>query len=129
VILVDTTVWIDWFADRDCRGTERLRLAIEQGEDLAVCGVVLTEVLQGIRSGRDFATIRDRLFALIYLPVAVGTHVRAAEIYRGCRKRGVAIRKPIDCIIAATCIEHSAFILHNDRDFDHLATHFPLQCW
>jgi predicted nucleic acid-binding protein len=129
VILVDTTVWIDWFADRDCRATDRLRLAIEQGEDLAVCGVVITEVLQGVRNDRDFATIRDRLFALIYLPVTVETHVRAAEMYRACRKRGLTIGKPIDCIISATCIENSAFILHNDRDFDHIAKHFALQCW
>jgi predicted nucleic acid-binding protein len=129
VILVDTTAWIDWFADRDCPATERLHLAIEQGEDLAVCGVVVTEVLQGVHNDRDFLTIRDRLFGLIYLPMSRRTHVRAAEMYRGCRKRGLTIRKPVDCIIAATCIENSAFILHHDRDFDHLAKHYPLQCW
>jgi predicted nucleic acid-binding protein len=129
VILVDTTVWIDWFAERDCVATKKLVLAIEQGEDLAVCGVVITEVLQGIRHDRDFGIIRERLFGLIYLPASVDTHVRAAEMYRACRKKGLTIRKPVDCIIGATCVENSAFILHNDHDFEHLAKHTPLQCW
>lgn len=129
MILVDTTVWIDWFADRHGPAVDKLRAAIEQEEDLAVCGLVITEVLQGVRHDNDFEEIRTVLCDLLFLPVSLATHIRAAQMYRACRRRGLTIRKPVDCIIAATCIENSAFILHNDRDFTHLSKHFPLQQW
>ncbi len=127
MILVDTTVWIDLFADRDTLGTRKLTKSIDDDEDLATCGLVMTEVLQGVREDARFATIKDVFQDLIYLPISQPTFIAAAEIYRSCRKKGITIRKPVDCIIAATCIEHSAFILHNDRDFDSVAKHFALQ--
>ncbi|MFO7986872.1 MAG: PIN domain-containing protein, partial [Desulfatiglandaceae bacterium] len=55
------------------------------------------------------------------------TFVRAAELYRSLRKRGVTIRKPIDCMISAVAIEHNIRLLHNDRDFDHIAKHSKLR--
>jgi hypothetical protein len=129
VILVDTTVWIDFFADRENEGTRKFTEAVENEEDLAICGFVLTEVLQGIRTDSRFRTVEGVLDDLILLPASKATFLRAAQIYRRCRKKGVTIRKPIDCMIAAVCIEQTSFILHNDRDFDHIARHFPLQNW
>jgi len=127
VILIDTTVWIDLFADRNTPGTRKLTSAIEADDDLATCGFVLTEVLQGIREGNRFSQTKKILEDLIYLPTSQSAYVSAALIYRGCRHKGLTIRKPVDCMIAATCIEHSCFILHNDRDFSHISKHFPLQ--
>lgn len=127
MILVDTTVWVDLFGERDTKGTRSLVAAIEEEEDLATCGLVMTEVLQGVRHERMFSRIESILQDLIYLPMSQATFIAAARMYRECRKKGVTIRKPVDCMIAATCIEHAAFILHNDRDFDHIARHFPLQ--
>ena len=129
MILVDTTVWIDFFADRDTEGTRKLARAVEGEEDLATCGLVMTEVLQGVREDRRFAEVKDILQDLIYLPIDEATFIAAAEIYRACRKKGLTIRKPVDCIIAATSIQHSAFILHNDRDFDSIAKDFALQAF
>jgi len=129
MILVDTTVWIDHFAGKQTPGTGKLRRAIDGGEDLAVCGLVMTEVLQGIRHDREFAKTEMVLRNLLYLPASLQCHVRAAGIFRGCRGKGVTIRKTNDCVIAAVCIDNTAFLLHNDRDFDAIARHFPLQCY
>ena len=118
MILVDTTVWIDFFADRDTNGTQKLLCAVNGEEDLATCGLVMTEVLQGVREDRRFSEVKTVLQDLIYLPVDQTIFIAAAEIYRACRKKGLTIRKPVDCIIAATCIQHSSFLLHNDRFFD-----------
>jgi predicted nucleic acid-binding protein len=126
--LVDTTVWIDFFAGRKTKQIEHFEKLIEDGEDVAICGVIITEILQGIREDKVFIKTHSVLDDLIYVSTTKETHLLAAQIYRGSRKRGLTIRKPIDCIIAATCIENSMFILHNDRDFDNICKHFPLQC-
>jgi predicted nucleic acid-binding protein len=127
MILVDTTVWIDLFAGRNLAHVKKLEMAIEAGEDICTCGVVMTEVLQGIREDEAFHQTLKIMEDLIYLPETVETFIKAAQIYRTLRKRGKTIRNPVDCIIAAVCILHGAFILHNDRDFGHIADIFPLQ--
>jgi hypothetical protein len=127
MILIDTSVWIDYFSGQKITQTKFLKKAIEQSEDLCVCGVIFTEVLQGIRKDKDFDNILSILDDLIYLPAEKSTYILAAQIYRHLRKKGRTIRKPIDCIIAATCIENSAFILHKDNDFKYISSAFPLQ--
>jgi hypothetical protein len=127
VILVDTSVWIDLFAGRDLPHVRELERVIAEDEDLCICGVIMTEVLQGIRENEDFSRTLHILQDLIYLPETVETHVRAAQIYLALRKRGKTIRNPVDCTISAICLEHGAFILHNDRDFDHVSSLFHLQ--
>ncbi len=127
MIVVDTSVWIDYFAGKGARGSLDLKNAIVNAEDLCICGVIATEVLQGIRDDAEFDKVCRILDELIYLPQKKSTHLLAATIYRSLRKHGKTIRKPIDCIIAAVCIENSAFLLHNDRDFVSIAGYFPLQ--
>ncbi len=127
MIVIDTSVWIDYFAGKKTKYSLQLKYAINQSEEFCVCGVVLTEVLQGIRLDREYEKVYRILDDLIYLPEQKSTHILAANIYRSLRKKGKTIRKPIDCIIAAICIENSAFILHNDRDFEYISKYFPLQ--
>ena len=127
MVLVDTTVWIDFFADRSEPYVAALQGFIENEEDLCLCGVILAEVLQGIRSDADYIETKDYLADLIFLPMRQLTFVRAAELYRSLRKRGVTIRKPIDCMIAAVAIEHDIRLLHNDRDFDNISKHSKLK--
>ena len=127
MILVDTTVWIDLFAGKKEIHTTQLTDAINNKEDLCICGLIITEVLQGIKKDKDFKETQKILDDLLYLPASRKTYIRAAQIYRLCRKKGITIRKPVDCIIASLCIENAVYILHNDRDFDHIAKHFPLQ--
>ena len=78
-------------------------------------------MLQGIRSDADCRKTRDYFDSLIFLLMRQATFVRAADLYRSLRKKGVAIRKPVDCLIAAVAIEYDVPLLHNDRDFDEIA--------
>jgi predicted nucleic acid-binding protein len=129
MVLVDTTVWIDFFADRNEPHVAMLQELIENEEDLSLCGVILSEVLQGIRSDTDFAKTKEYLYDLILLPMQQTTFLRAAEIYRSLRKKGITIRKPVDCMIASVAIEYDIHLLHNDRDFDHIAKHLKLRIY
>ncbi|NNK02464.1 MAG: PIN domain nuclease [Desulfatitalea sp.] len=126
MVLVDTTVWIDFFADRGASHVATLQELIEAEADLSLCGVILAEVLQGIRSDTDFIKTREYLGDLILLPMRHGTFVRAAEVYRFLGKKGITIRKPVDCMIASVAIENDIHLLHNDRDFYHIAKYTKL---
>jgi predicted nucleic acid-binding protein len=127
VIFVDTSVWIDFFAGRDLPHVATLERLILNEEDLALCGIVLTEILQGIASDNTYHRVREHLRPLIMLPMTEAVFIKAADIYRNLRKQGITIRKTNDCIIAATVLEHQCRLLHNDKDFEPIATYFPLQ--
>ena len=127
MVLVDTTVWIDFFAGREMPHVAALVNLIERGEDICACGVVWTEVLQGIRTDADYRRTRSRFESLLFLDMSRGTFVRAADLYRLLRHKGVTIRRPIDCMIAAVALEHDVPLLHNDRDFDPIAEHCGLR--
>lgn len=127
MMLVDTSVWIDFFAARNTAQVALLESTIDQRVDLCLCGVILTEVLQGIRDDKQYMQTESVLSNLIYLPMDQSTFLLAANIYRTIRSRGLTIRNSVDCMIAAVCIEHKADLLHNDRDFDYIADVFGLQ--
>lgn len=114
MVLVDTSVWIDFFAGRNLPHVERLVELIDRGEDLSVCGVILAEVLQGLSKDLEYRKTRAYLDDLIYLDLPRRVYLGAAEIYRSLRASGVTIRNTVDCLIAAACIEHGAILLHND---------------
>jgi len=127
MVLVDTTVWIDFFVDRDEPHVATLQELIENEEDISLCGVILAEVLQGIRSDTEFFKTKEYFGDLIFLPMRQANFLRAAEVYRSLRKKGITIRKPVDCMIASVAIEYDIHLLHNDRDFDHIAKHSSLR--
>jgi len=127
VILVDTSVWIDFFAGRNLPHVDVLEQCILDNEDLALCGIILTEILQGIADDTTHRRVRRYLSPLIMLPMPETVFVRAADVYRKLRKQGITIRKSNDCIIAATALEHHCQLLHNDKDFSPIAKHFPLK--
>jgi predicted nucleic acid-binding protein len=124
--LVDTSVWIDFLAARNTPQVAALESFIDQREDLCLCGVILTEVLQGIRDDKQHKQTESVLSSLTYLPMDHSTFLLAANIYRTLRSRGITIRNSVDCMIAAVCIEHKAHLLHSDRDFDYIAGVFGL---
>ena len=117
VVLVDTTVWVDFFSGRTPPQVSALERLLQRGQDICVCGVILTEVLQGIRNDTDYAQIISHFEAFLFLPMNRNTFVKAAGLYRTLRRKGITIRKPIDCMIAAVAIEHNVPLLHKDRDF------------
>ena len=127
MILVDTSVWIDFFRADDLPHVQRLETFIEQGEEISLCGVILTEILQGIRDDSAFHRTRAHLGFLPLLPMTDEVFIEAAQIYRTLRAKGITVRKPVDCMIAATALAYNTRLLHNDRDFTAIAQHYPLQ--
>lgn len=126
MILVDTSVWIDFFAGRRLPHTRVLERSIEADDDLALCGLILTETLQGIRNDRDYERTRAKLRSLLLLPMEESIFVKGAEIYRAMRKRGLTIRRTNDCLIAAVALSFEVPLLHADVDFDRIGRVFPL---
>jgi len=127
MILVDTTVWIDFFKGAEEPHVGVLEHRIHGRDDLCICGLILTEVLQGLRSDRQYREVKRDLDNLIYLPMQRNIFINSAAIYRSLRKRGITVRKPIDCMIASVAIANDIPLLHNDRDFDPIAKHCGLR--
>ena len=127
MVLVDTTVWIDFFTGKATPQVNILELLISEGQDICVCGLVLTEVLQGVREEKQYKKIKTHFENLLFLPMTQAMHVHSAEIYRSLRKKGITIRKPIDCMIASVAIAHDVKLLHNDRDFIPIEKHCGLE--
>lgn len=129
MIMVDTTVWIDFL--RGTRSAEQkvLEKAISAGTRLiCITDVIQTEILQGIRSDDQYAKTRHLLQRVPCLTAkAPATFLHAADLYRRCRKKGATIRSTVDCLIAAVCIENKVPLLHHDRDFEVLARHVGLK--
>jgi len=122
VTLVDTSVWIDFFNGRETAATRALENLIRTEEDVSLSDFILTEILQGFRSDRDFENVKSCLLDFtIYAMGNYNSYINAAQIYRLCRKKGKTIRKTADCIIAQTAIENGLVLLHNDADFDAIA--------
>ncbi len=119
MILVDTSVWIDFLKGAESRERHALHRLIEEEEEISITEIVLTEILQGIKEDEDFKRVKDYLLEFsVHGPKGIETYLKAAEIYRECRKKGKTVRKTVDCIIAAMCIENSLTLLHKDNDFD-----------
>jgi predicted nucleic acid-binding protein len=118
MLLVDTTVWIDFFAGRPAPWVDYLEKIILQKEDVCLCGVVLTEILQGISTEKHYKQVLTTMNSLVFLPMEYDVFVAAADIYRYLRAKGITVRKTIDCLIAAVALENDVSLLHCDRDFD-----------
>jgi len=127
LILVDSSVWIDYFNGTVTAQTERLD-GLLGFELLAIGDLILTEVLQGFQRDRDFNDAREMLTALIVVELGgEEIAIQAARNFRALRRMGVTVRKTIDTVIATRCIESGYELLHNDRDFDPFAAHLGLR--
>ena len=126
MILIDTTVWIDFFANRDTKQVGRLVELIDKKEELCLCGIILTELLQGIKNSSEYKVVNELFNSLLFLEMTKDTFILAADIYRFLRLRGITIHKTLDCMIAAVAIENNASLLHNDRDFDPIEKYYKL---
>jgi predicted nucleic acid-binding protein len=125
-LLVDSTVFIDFFRGRETAQTSRLEQCFQNGDDICYCGFVLLEVLQGIRDEKQLAVVKRQFENLIYLEDDRSTFELGATIYRELRRKGITIRNSIDCLIAATVIQHGVNFLENDRDYKFIDEHYPL---
>ncbi len=127
MILVDSSVWIDYFNGKRTWQTDLLDQKLSE-ELLAVGDLILVEVLQGFRTDKDYNTAKTFLGTLVFHQMGgFEIAVQSARIYRRLRRKGITVRKTIDVIIATYCISKNIILLHDDRDFDPIATHFPLK--
>jgi predicted nucleic acid-binding protein len=125
-LLVDSTVWIDFFGGRKTAQTDKLKQGIQNRHEICVCGFVLLEVLQGIREEKEYVAIKQQFESLIYLEDDRSTFELGATIYRELRRKGITIRNSVDCLIAATVVQHGVNFLENDRDYRFINQHYPL---
>ncbi|MDN3637663.1 PIN domain nuclease [Simiduia curdlanivorans] len=124
MILVDSSVWIDYFNGHPTKASEHLDSLLGT-EHLIVGDLVLTEVLQGFKRKKDFDTAKRLLMSFDVRELSsVSLAIKSAENFRALRAKGVTVRKTIDVIIATFCIEHQVSLLQADKDFlpfqDHL---------
>lgn len=127
MILVDSSVWIDFFRGTITAQTDRLDQLLGNAL-LAVGDLMLAEVLQGFSAERDFNQAKKLLTALDIVSISdVEIAVQAARNFRSLRARGITVRKTIDTLIATRCIESGFALLYSDRDFDPFVEHLGLR--
>lgn len=127
MIIVDTSVWIDYFNGYDTPETAALDLALGE-ESVAIGDLILVEILQGFRSDQDYRTAKKHLatlqqFEMLGLDMAI----KAADNYHKLRKKGLTVRKTADVIIATFCIENKLPLLFSDKDFLPFVKHLRLR--
>ena len=127
MILVDSSVWIDYFRGTATPQAEKLESLLGT-EPIATGDLILTEVLQGFVSDRDFNQARKLLTSLVVVDLAgQDIAIQAAKNFRALRALGVSVRKTIDTVIATRCIENGLPLLYSDRDFDPFVEHLGLR--
>ena len=128
MILVDSSVWIDYLRGRTTPQVDKLD-ALLGDVPLAIGDLILTEVLQGCPTDKEFSAVKRTLAQLEFVVLGgEDVAVEAARNFRKLRARGLTVRKTIDTVIATRCIVSGYELLHNDRDFDAFETHLGLRC-
>lgn len=131
MLVVDSSVWIDYFNARESTARDELRRLLADGHTrLVVPDLVLYEVLRGFRHERTLRQAR-LLLQTLHIEACGGEDIAlaAAEHYRHLRARGITVRSSIDVMVAAFCIENDYLLLHSDRDYDAIAAHRGLRVW
>ena len=127
MILVDSSVWIDYFNGQQTWQTNLLDNLLSD-VPIIIGNLILAEILQGFRSDNDYETAKSFLSDLPFDRMGgYQVAVQSAQNYRRLRKAGVTVRKTIDSIIGTFCIIEGLILLHDDRDFDLMVSHFSLQ--
>jgi predicted nucleic acid-binding protein len=116
-ILVDTSVWVDFFNGHPSPQAETLAHLIREEADVVTCGLIVSEVLQGLRQSKSRVSIERHFREMDWLsPREPDSYLEAADLFRRLRARGITIRSTIDCVIANLAAHHDALILSKDRD-------------
>ncbi|MGZ0020245.1 type II toxin-antitoxin system VapC family toxin [Nitrosomonas sp. wSCUT-2] len=127
MVLVDTSVWVDFFNGKMTDETEKLDHYLSSTV-IVVGDLILAEVLQGFRSDKDYRIVKSLLTELEQVPLCnTDLAIKSAQNYRALRKQGITIRKTIDCLIATYCVETKTPLLFSDRDFDPWVAHLQLK--
>jgi predicted nucleic acid-binding protein len=120
MILVDTSVLIDFFKGSKNEATSRFKLILEQGLNFGITSNIFQEVLQGAKSEKEYKLLKRYLETqrFFHPKDPVESFAEAARIFFQCRQRGVTVRSTIDCLIAQVALDHDLLLLHSDQDFD-----------
>jgi len=120
MVLVDTSVLIDYLQGRENEATQKLQYILDTGIPFGINSFIYQELLQGVRTEEEFRLLKQYLDTQRFyrLRDERESFAQAARIYFECRKRGITIASTIDCLIAQTAIENELFLLHNDSDFE-----------
>jgi predicted nucleic acid-binding protein len=126
VVIVDTTIWIDYFRGISNPETDWFDAELDR-QRLGVTDLIVCEVLQALRDEQTAADVERQLLKLhVFETGTIALAREAARNYRALRSRGHTVRKTIDCLIATFCIREGHLLLHRDRDFDPFETHLKL---
>ena len=126
-VIIDTTVWIDFFRSLKTEQTELLEAVVRRG-DAALGDLTVSEVLQGVDTDREFRLLKRHFSHFrVYPMIGRQNAIQSAINYRKLRAKGFTVRKTVDCWIATFCIEEEFPLLHNDRDFDPFEQHLGLK--
>jgi predicted nucleic acid-binding protein len=131
MILVDTSILIDFFKNSKSEAALRFKLILEQGLNFGITSHVFQEVLQGAKSEKEYKVLRRYLETqrFFHPKDPVDSFAEAARIFFLCRKKGLTIRSTIDCLIAQIAMEHDLLLLHSDQDFHLMANVIPLKIY
>ena len=128
MILVDTSVWIDFLHGTDSIFRQKLHDLIVHEKEICLTEIIITEILQGIKDDKAYNEIKRYLLQFpLFSANGINNYIEAANIFRKCRKRGITVRKTIDCIIAAIVLENRLTLFHNDNDFNYIAQCYNLK--
>jgi predicted nucleic acid-binding protein len=126
-VIVDTSVWIDFLNGHPSRQADALAKAIAEGDAINLPGLVLTEILLGLKNDAQARRVESLLDAFDWVEGPTrDDHIAAAKLYRQCRAKGVTVRSTIDCLIAQLCIRDNLPLLAKDRDFTQMGKVVPL---
>ena len=123
MILVDTSVLIDFFKGIDNHATSKFEYILKNTIPFGINSFIFQELLQGAKTDKEFATLKKYLITqrFYYMQDPIRSFEKAAKIYFDCRRKGITIRSTIDCLIAQTTVEYNLYLLHNDSDFVNIA--------
>lgn len=118
-VLVDTSAWVDFLNEYESAAARALSELLEGQDDVCTCGLVVTEVFQGLKNDRSRSEIARLFREMTFLePSGIDSYLRAAELFRRLREKGRTVRSAADCIIASIAEEAGCHLLARDRDLE-----------
>ncbi len=131
MILVDTSVLIDYFKGVENKPVQKFHQVLESNIPFGISHLIYMEVLQGSQTDKDFNLLKKYLITQTFyeLKKSGESYAEAARMYLELWRKGVTVKSTIDCLIARVAVENELFLLHNDADFNRIAQHFPLKIW
>ena len=127
MVLIDSSIWINVLGKNKSKSYAQNLQEVIAGRDVVLTRFQQLEILQGCRTEKEWAKLSEYLDGQDYLEALSTTWNSAARIFYELRKKGLTVRSPIDCCIVQIAIEQQVLLIHNDRDFDVIGEHFPLQ--